>query len=278
MGRWDKKPIDHTCLREWLVEMEALDPDMVSTVLEVIRENSGPKRREYAERFFENGESISCIAEQCGVAVSTVSHTIKNAMDECYGWLVSNLPPEALYAVEEGKQPQKKRYLHMSEDEVVVRYRQAKNKAEQIGILADMNVTSKDVIREVLREHGVDVPEQGKKHGRAPQRAVPLREAAARIREKQGPKGGRRKWPDPPMAPMLDVEHEKQAEERIVEKTNAKAMTPAILAKVLEDVDKAFPCTPMQAAAGKPAGALLTVHWNEDGIITETALLIEGAD
>ena len=42
----------------------------------------------------------------------------------------------------------------MSNDEIVVRYRQAKHKGEQLNILADLNACSVDEIVNVLVEHG----------------------------------------------------------------------------------------------------------------------------
>jgi len=44
--------------------------------------------------------------------------------------------------------------MDMAPDEIVVRYRQAKNKAEQLKILADLNVCTVDDIINVLCEHG----------------------------------------------------------------------------------------------------------------------------
>lgn len=44
--------------------------------------------------------------------------------------------------------------MEMSKDEIVVRYRQAKDPAKQIGILADLNCCTKEEIAEVLLEAG----------------------------------------------------------------------------------------------------------------------------
>ena len=44
--------------------------------------------------------------------------------------------------------------MDMSNDEIVVRYRQAKHKGEQIKILADLNACSIEDILKVLTEHG----------------------------------------------------------------------------------------------------------------------------
>lgn len=45
--------------------------------------------------------------------------------------------------------------MHMNDDEIVVRYRQAKKKGEQIKILADLNACGVDDIINVLLEHGI---------------------------------------------------------------------------------------------------------------------------
>lgn len=44
----------------------------------------------------------------------------------------------------------------MSEGEILTSYRQAKDKKEQIRILADLNLCSPSDIREVLKKNGVD--------------------------------------------------------------------------------------------------------------------------
>ena len=45
--------------------------------------------------------------------------------------------------------------MDMSKDEIVVRYRQAKHKAEQIKILADLNACGVDDIIQVLTDSGI---------------------------------------------------------------------------------------------------------------------------
>ena len=51
--------------------------------------------------------------------------------------------------------------MDMTEDEIVVRYRQAKKKGEQIKILADLNACGVDVIKGILEEHGISRKELG---------------------------------------------------------------------------------------------------------------------
>ena len=49
-------------------------------------------------------------------------------------------------------------YHFYTDDELIVNYRQAKNKQDQITIFADLCGASKDEIREYLRGLGCDVP------------------------------------------------------------------------------------------------------------------------
>lgn len=60
------------------------------------------------------------------------------------------------------------RELPMTPGEIVASYRQAANKNNQIGVLADLNVCSKDDIIEVLAAQGVEVK---KKAGRTRKKA-----------------------------------------------------------------------------------------------------------
>ena len=45
----------------------------------------------------------------------------------------------------------------MTADEIVTSYKQSKNKQQQIQILADLNACSKDNIKNILRENGIDL-------------------------------------------------------------------------------------------------------------------------
>ena len=47
--------------------------------------------------------------------------------------------------------------MNMTENEIVRSYRAAKNKRQQIEILADLNVVSQDEIKAILKENGVDL-------------------------------------------------------------------------------------------------------------------------
>ena len=47
--------------------------------------------------------------------------------------------------------------MNMTEKEIVRNYQQAKNKKQQIEILADLNETSKDIIKDILKDHGIDM-------------------------------------------------------------------------------------------------------------------------
>lgn len=65
--------------------------------------------------------------------------------------------------------------MDMTPDEIVVRYRQAKHKGEQLNILADLNACSVDDIVNVLVEHG---GYQLERMSRSRGKAKLLREAA----------------------------------------------------------------------------------------------------
>lgn len=56
----------------------------------------------------------------------------------------------------------------MTDGEVVTSYRQAKNKREQLGILADLNLMTVDQVREILRAAGIGEVGEAKKTRREP--------------------------------------------------------------------------------------------------------------
>ena len=56
--------------------------------------------------------------------------------------------------------------INMTEADIVINYRQAKFKYKQIGILADMNLTGRGAIIEILRRHGVYEEPKNKKSER----------------------------------------------------------------------------------------------------------------
>lgn len=53
--------------------------------------------------------------------------------------------------------------MEMSNREIAYSYRTALNPKSQISILADLNCTSSDEIRKILRAEGIDVPERKRK-------------------------------------------------------------------------------------------------------------------
>lgn len=194
-------------------------------------------------------------------------------------WLVCR-PTEAGQVLKKIELPPKaKRYLYMEESEIVKDFREAKDKQMQIGILADRNLTTKVVIREVLREHGIDLPEpKNTNRGKARKSTEPMRETgggASPLPIEQDIEGGGEPLPD--VAATAAENCGETEGETMAEDAGQKTMTLRVLSKVLQCVNEAFPDTPAQFAAGSPSGALLTVHWGADGEITETALLIEGA-
>lgn len=61
----------------------------------------------------------------------------------------------------------------MSPEEICREYREAKNKRQQISILADQNVTTKAHIIKILAENGENVGSQTAKGKKTPRAAVP---------------------------------------------------------------------------------------------------------
>lgn len=47
--------------------------------------------------------------------------------------------------------------MMMTDGEIVTSYREAKNKSAQIGILAELNATSEDIIKTILKSKGIDL-------------------------------------------------------------------------------------------------------------------------
>lgn len=52
--------------------------------------------------------------------------------------------------------------MQMTVEEIIKNYMQAKDKAKQIGILADLNGCDKEKIRSILRTRGVELPTKGR--------------------------------------------------------------------------------------------------------------------
>ena len=63
--------------------------------------------------------------------------------------------------------------LPYTDDEICALYRRSANKRVQIQILADMNVTSEETIRDILRKYGYTVEERKPRKPRAS--AAPLK-------------------------------------------------------------------------------------------------------
>lgn len=53
--------------------------------------------------------------------------------------------------------------LHMTEAEIVGRYRRAENQSTQVGILAELNCCDKSEIIEVLERNGIELKKRGRK-------------------------------------------------------------------------------------------------------------------
>lgn len=71
--------------------------------------------------------------------------------------------PRKAKRVPESGTPKKEQPLQMAEADIVASYRQAANPSGQIGILADLNLCSKERILDILRGSGVELP--AKKNG-----------------------------------------------------------------------------------------------------------------
>ena len=52
--------------------------------------------------------------------------------------------------------------MMMSHEEIVRSYKNAKSKSKQIGILADLNATTKEEIKKILLIKGVELPKAGR--------------------------------------------------------------------------------------------------------------------
>ena len=58
-------------------------------------------------------------------------------------------------------------------------------------------------------------------------------------------------------------------------RTQNHIMSIEAMAEVTKNVKNAFPDVAVHMSKGEPTDALLTVHWNADGEITETVLLFQ---
>ena len=95
--------------------------------------------------------------------------------------------------------------MDMTPDEIVVRYRQAKHKGEQLNILADLNACSVDDIVNVLVEHG---GYQLERMSRSRGKAKLLREAAPKEPVPPAVKKPYKKPEIIPETPLLEPEKE----------------------------------------------------------------------
>lgn len=84
--------------------------------------------------------------------------------------------------------------MQMTDAEICRSYREAKDKRSQVGVLAELNVCSKDLIREILSRNGIDAPKPGRK-------AVLMDKAKQLLKseESEAPEadGSERKQPEP---------------------------------------------------------------------------------
>ncbi len=81
--------------------------------------------------------------------------------------------------------------MQMSNEEIVRNYREAKDKAKQLGILAELNACDKQKIKDILTEGGIDYrsfPRSRKEKAAAPDvkqaKAKPVKEKQAAVEKK----------------------------------------------------------------------------------------------
>lgn len=101
--------------------------------------------------------------------------------------------------------------MHMTDDEICAMYRDAANKSKQIGILADLNCTDKDKIREILYDH-----EMMKKPGRPSTGPKPRKDTKKAKKEAESPEAEKR----------ADNNTGQQASVRITERLSVPKGTP----------------------------------------------------
>lgn len=289
--------------------------DLVRRALAVIKEAATEKQGRSLAMFLEEGMGMSAISRELGVHVSVVNHAIRRGLSNAYTGLVEILPAEALgYSYkkvkpkpsqeggkelekpleeqeESPKEPEKtiwakpaapvqrkqpkKRALHMAEADIAAEYRRAKHKAQQIAILADMNLTSRAVIREVLREQGEDIPEPKKNHGRKAGTVPPLR--IEEDVESCAIEAARMEKPEKTEVPQKE-DRRGEEERQTVEKNEKKAkpdegMSIEAIAEMAKNVKNTFPDVAIHMSEGVPSGALLSIHYDAHGRIAETVLL-----
>lgn len=68
----------------------------------------------------------------------------------------------------------------INESEIVGMYRSAADPGRQIDILADLNLTTPKVIREILKRNGLEIPDGSRKRGRPPRSGNPSSAAPSR--------------------------------------------------------------------------------------------------
>ncbi len=101
--------------------------------------------------------------------------------------------------------------MHMTDDEICAMYRDAANKSKQIGILADLNCTDKDKIREILYDHEIM-----KKPGRPSTGPKPRKDTKKAKKEAENPEAEK----------QADNNTGQQASVRITERLSVPEGTP----------------------------------------------------
>ena len=185
--------------------------------------------------------------------------------------------------------------LHMTAKEIVDSYRNAVDQKVQVKILAELNAVSPAVIREVLKDRGIELPEEKKK--RVSGRRKLDEEAFMRLydqgyddaaiaeglrccvstvknyrREKGLPMMGDKRINNGSRSKKKSSRRE-AAERRKLWKWRRWIWW--LCPRSCRRLKKAFPDTPVSFAAGKACGAVLMVRWDAEGDIRQTDLVIE---
>lgn len=153
----------------------------------------------------------------------------------------------------------------MSAKEILESYKNARDPAAQVRILAELNAVTPGEIEEVLRGLGAELPER-KRRGRKPKEQTPEAAEQTPVEVEQ----------TPVEAEQIPVEAEQGPEEQA--EAERETMSVAALGEVLRRVAEAYPGTELHLAEGcrEIRRAQLTVYWDARGEAARTVLEIGG--
>jgi len=169
----------------------------------------------------------------------------------------------------------------MDDSEIVIDYRRAKNKQKQIRILAELNTCSEDRIKQILTEHGEELPTDGRRKPMSPETKRKISEAQARAHAAKRAAGL-----EPPKAAPAP---ERPKEPKEPKPSAARAPEPPVPARAapggsltvgsLIDILSTVPYdTVLQVSGSGPVQTVLLTRRYEAGFTEEVVeLLLEGA-